>query len=329
MRHRRVTVPPIPSSPPFRLWQRLVMVLLGLALAVALGAGGALYLYYRLSSGASPVRVLTERNGAAMRVQIEGRSADLVKLLTLDDGRVRFYPIADLADADQAAVKQLPVSLTVQYPFESTLTNQHARTLPVMILGRTADSVNFIRLSDHHTYAYAIAKLSAADQDFVKALPLSAPVSVSLPATAAAPAPPASAKAGQLVAKMQDMIAAMLPGSSGANAPGASTGTAPDAMNGTIFDPLPGLDATLSSAPATNARGQQTGEAELAYVVQVYQQIANVTTNLEQSLSATNPADDQAVEQQLLAAQTQLQQLYEQNGGAAPASPAASAPAGD
>jgi hypothetical protein len=301
-------------------------MLVGLALMIVLAAGGGLYLYSTLLKSEPPEQVLTSRNGEVMRVRIEGRSPDAVKVLMLSDGQMRFLPIADLSAPDQALVNQLPAGLTIQYPFMSTLTNQQTHTLPVMILGRTADAVDFIRLSDHKIYTYAIAKLSATDQDFVRSLPLDAPVSV----TAALPALPsttaADGKASLLVAQLQDLIANLIlgPPSPGAipvassAAPGGTTltETTPSETSPSIFAPLPGIDAPAPAARAPTGPRPGTAQAELAHAQQVYQQIANVTTNLAQSLANTNPADDAAVEQQLLAAQNQLLQIAQQNGAA-------------
>jgi hypothetical protein len=298
------------ALPPFWRRHRWVATLLEVALVAALTAAGVLYFYNKFAPGTPLEQVLTSRSGEVRQGQIEGRSSDLVKM-RLSDGQEHFYPIADLTTADRAMVDQLPVSLTAQYPFESTLTNQQARKLAVVILGRTADAVNFIRLSDRKMYTYAIAKLAAADQEFVRSLPLSAPATAAAVLTAAN-APAVDAKSSQLVKQMQDLIAKMILTTTSAGETGEAAGVAQSGGSPAVFDPGNG---TAALPPGAGMYGQ-ANMASVEQVAQQYQQITGVAMKLEQTLVNTNPTDDAAMEQQLLAAESQLQQIYQQSQGA-------------
>jgi hypothetical protein len=310
MRYSSAPVPSMHALPPFWRRQRWVATLLEVALVLGLIAAGVFYFYVKFSRGSSSEQVLTSRSGEVRQGKIEGRSADLVKM-RLSDGQEHFYPIADLTAADRAIVEQLPVSLMAQYPFESTLTNQQARKLAVMILGRTADAVNFIRLSDRKMYTYAIAKLAAADQEFVRSLPLSAPATAAAALTAANVPVVAEAKNGQLVKQMQNLVAKMILATTSPDEAGGPAGVAQSGGMPAAFDA--GSGAEIS--PQTTGMYGQANVAAVEQVAQQYQQLTGVAMKLEQGLAKTNPTDDAAVEQQLMTAQSQLQQLYQQREG--------------
>ncbi|MDC0259542.1 hypothetical protein OAK43_04815 [Verrucomicrobiales bacterium] len=61
---------------------------------------------------------------------------------------------------------------SVSYPVSRLITDANGRELQVEILGRSDDQITIVRQSDSSRFDLPILKLSAADQSFVKRLPL-------------------------------------------------------------------------------------------------------------------------------------------------------------
>jgi len=115
---------------------------------------------------------LTDADGHPRPASIEGRTADVVKITMHDDGTTRLYPIASLSEKDQALLRALPLQLDLGYPFKGTLTDLQGHTLQVTLIGRSNEQLRFVRAEDGKTYTYPIARLSPADQAYVKLLPV-------------------------------------------------------------------------------------------------------------------------------------------------------------
>jgi len=115
---------------------------------------------------------LTDADGHTRAACIEGRSKDLAKITMRDDGTTRLYPIASLSAKDQALLSVLPTQLDLRYPFQGTLTDLQGHTLQVTIIGRSNEELRFIRADGGKTYTYPIARLSPADQAYVRLLPV-------------------------------------------------------------------------------------------------------------------------------------------------------------
>jgi len=56
-----------------------------------------------------------------------------------------------------------------------TITDSKGRSLKVTIIGRSGDSVTFVRESDRETFTIPVTNLSQEDQSFVARLPMAAP----------------------------------------------------------------------------------------------------------------------------------------------------------
>lgn len=79
---------------------------------------------------------------------------------------------------------------SVSYPVSRLITDANGRELQVEILGRSDDQITIVRQSDSSRFDLPISKLSAADQSFVKRLPLkSAPKVASANSTVTSTAP--------------------------------------------------------------------------------------------------------------------------------------------
>jgi hypothetical protein len=115
---------------------------------------------------------LTDADGHTRPASVEGRSEQVVKITMRDDGTTRLYPIASLSEKDQALLRALPPQLDLSYPFKGTLTDQQGHTLQVTLIGRSNEQLKFVRAEDGKTYTYPIARLSPADQAYVKLLPV-------------------------------------------------------------------------------------------------------------------------------------------------------------
>jgi hypothetical protein len=315
------TPDPVYYSPHHHRWHRLLWILLGASLLAAAGIALVLYVRLHLAGGPSPAIALTTSSGETLHVQIAGRTDSVVKVITVEDGATHYLPLASLGDASRALVSALPVSLSLDYPLSAVLADQHARSLNVLILGRTASQVRFTRLDNHQSYTYAIAKLSASDQAFLHALPLSPAAVAASPATGnatlAAASSPAATTTNDLIAKMQSLVAELLVPPTDAE---AASGTTTSAEEARLTSEISGLLTQISQLHAPTA----SPLAQADQLAQINQQVAQIFGDLQKSLSGNvtgNQTANGTIAQQLLAAQNQLQALANQQQTAPASSP--------
>jgi ribosome modulation factor len=251
---------------------------------------------------------LTDQHGRPMRVSIEARTQDVVKITLLADQTTHLYPISTLSEKDQAFVQSLPASPFLEYPLKSTLTDQQGHSIAVTIAGRSDDEVKFTRDDDGKTYTYAITKLSDTDQAYVKLLPVNLDLTAN---TAVAPESPEVKNMRDRIKELRGQIADLNTQIAGVGA----SDTELTVLNNEIRDRQSEMDnliiKILNSQPAPP--GAVNNQDMSATVAQLQQQI----TDLESTLSRTAPKSRpsyayQQTENQLRDAEAQLNKIYDQ-----------------
>jgi len=257
---------------------------------------------------------LTDERGRPLRVSIQGRTTDVVKIILQEDNSTHLYPIATLSEKDQAFLHSLPVNLILEYPLKSTLTDQQGHTLSVTIVGRTDSDVQFTRDDDGKSYTYAIDKLSEADQAYVRLLPINQTADV------AAPAAPAESLE---VKNMRDRVNELRSQIADINSQIAGLGssdTARAVLNNDIKSRQTEMNDLMikilnsEPPPQVPANGQDVS----ATVAQLQQQISDLESRLSHPPAKNTPSYVyQQMDNQLKSAEDQLNQIYQQTGTSA------------
>jgi hypothetical protein len=146
------------------LW---TMILLGMLAGLGWVAFYYLYWKYRLPQE----HVLTDDRGRRLDVRVVDVSSKLVKFELLSDGSVHYYPLAYLSDQDQEFLKGLSGNLTVQYPFQCTLTLADGSVRKVLLVARSDTLVQYLSTTNNLNYYLPISFLSPEDQAMINALP--------------------------------------------------------------------------------------------------------------------------------------------------------------
>ena len=116
--------------------------------------------------------VITNAQGKSVQVRVLARAQEFLKLSGDAGVLERYLPLAELSDPDQQVFRTLPVTFTLQYPFNYVLTDLTGRTLNVQVLGRTENEVRF-QLANGSIQTYALSKLISINQEFLRLLPVS------------------------------------------------------------------------------------------------------------------------------------------------------------
>ena len=149
----------------------LVTLLRGLIFLAILGGCGWAYYYFYWQYRLPQERVLTDQQGHAMQVRLDGRADDAVRFTLLSDGTTHYYPIAQLATGDQEFARQLPVNFTMGVPLDYVLTDKQGKAQPVRIEARNDDWVKYSTPDDTLAHYSSIPTLSPVDQALVLSLP--------------------------------------------------------------------------------------------------------------------------------------------------------------
>ena len=263
---------------------------------------------------------LTDQRGRSVHVSIEGRTPEVVKITVLEDGTTHLYPIANLSQKDQAFVQSLPVSLALQYPLKSSLMDQQGHTLQVTIEGRSDDQVKFTREDDGNTYTYPIAKLSDADQAYVRLLPLKWGDE-----TAAAPVPSESIE----TKNMRDRVTELRRQITDLNMQMTGSGVSQmqrDVLTDDMKIRQDEMDNLMTKLLNTSSANPAESDASSSTPTDLQQQIADIQQHIAEvhtALAKGPPADTAAsaypkwrdqLNGELSGAEAQLSHLYDQAG---------------
>lgn len=251
---------------------------------------------------------LTDERGRPLRVSIQGRTTDVVKIVLEEDDSTHLYPIATLSEKDQAFLHSLPVNLILDYPLKSTLTDQQGHTLSVTIIGRTDSDVQFTRDDDGKSYTYAIDKLSEADQAYVRLLPINQTADIAAPVESLE------------VKNMRDRVNELRTQIADVNSQIAGLGSS-DLARAVLNNEIRSRQAEMNDLIIKILNSQPTpqepanGQDVSATVAQLQQQITDLETNLSRPLPKNGPPNQyQQWQDQLKSAEDQLNQIYQQSG---------------
>ncbi len=136
--------------------------------------------------------VLVDAVGAEISVRLTAHDNDWLQYTLNTDGSTHYRALASLPAADQLLVRLLPASLHLNYPVEYAFTGPPLAGAKIRLVGRNSSTFKYMALLDRQTYSAPITSLSASDQSFVRALPLSLPDDQPAIATEN-PAPPPAA----------------------------------------------------------------------------------------------------------------------------------------
>ncbi len=131
---------------------------------------------------------LTGPDGKPMRVQLEGRTPNIVEYTLMADGRNYYLPMTSFTAEDQKFLQLLPADLRLEFPLDYTLISQSGQALQAHLLGRSNDAVKFT-LDDGKTYNYPLSNLSAESVAFLQMVPANL-VEADMVADAPPPTPP-------------------------------------------------------------------------------------------------------------------------------------------
>jgi len=115
--------------------------------------------------------LLTDKDGHALNVRLEGRSVNIVQYTLLSDGLIYYLPIVDLSLRDQQLVRLLAARLNFTFPLEYNLTDVAGKPLRVRLEGRTDTIVKYTLLSDGREYFLPLNTFAPQDQKFLQTLP--------------------------------------------------------------------------------------------------------------------------------------------------------------
>jgi len=114
----------------------------------------------------------TDASGAKTPVRLEGRTDTMVKYATINGGTEHLTALSQLSSQDQTVLNTLPInSVTLEYPVEYTMLNNSGQKVPVSILGRSRDLVEYRASDEAEVQWRPISKLAADARILVQTLP--------------------------------------------------------------------------------------------------------------------------------------------------------------
>ncbi len=146
-------------------------------------------------------QILWTTDGIKIHARVEGRTDSVFKYREELDGGEYYIPIAALSQWNQWLANLMPVNLSLDYPVDCTLRDQHGNAIVAKIEGRSNDTISFTVENKSTVFTYPLEKLSAQDRAWIQLLAVNkqdAPAPN--PAAAPPPKPP-------LVKDLEDEIA--------------------------------------------------------------------------------------------------------------------------
>ncbi len=113
--------------------------------------------------------------GVETPVRLVARNDDWVQYTLLTDGSTHYAAITLLPADDQLLIRQFPVSFYFNYPVDYAFTGPPSPGVKIRIVARSDDSFKYLAIAESKSYTAPISVLSAADQAFVRALPVNLP----------------------------------------------------------------------------------------------------------------------------------------------------------
>ena len=115
--------------------------------------------------------VLTGSPAPGVKIKLLGHNEDFVQFTQPVDNIIRYEPLVNFSPADQAIIRELPPSLSVDLPVVHTLTALDGQPLAGTIKAVSSALVALALPGDGSTRYFPIADLSVSDQKFVHILP--------------------------------------------------------------------------------------------------------------------------------------------------------------